>query len=59
MAVSFAGAGLLFVNFRRGDPVALAALAVVILLGLRGAWKSDRQIQLCDAQIQAKAKTHP
>lgn len=57
MAVSLAGTTLLAVNLRRGDPIALAALLAAVLLALRGAWKSDRQIQICEAEIAAKSKS--
>jgi hypothetical protein len=52
--LSAAATGLFILNFRRGDVAALAILIVIALLSLRGAWKNDRQIRLCEQGIQRK-----
>jgi hypothetical protein len=50
--LSLAATGLFLRNFRRGDDAALAILLVIALLGLRGAWKNDRQIRMCDQVVR-------
>lgn len=50
--LSLAATGLFLHNFRRGDDGALAILLVIALLSLRGAWKNDRQIRMCDQAMR-------
>jgi hypothetical protein len=50
--LSVAATGLFLLNYRRGDAAALAILLVIALLSLRGAWKNDRQIRLCDQMMR-------
>jgi len=54
--LSVGATGLFLLNYRRGDTAALAILLVIALLGIRGAWKNDRQIRLCDQMVRKSAQ---
>jgi hypothetical protein len=55
--LSAAATGWFLFNFRRGDASALAILLVIALLGVRGAWKNDQQIRLCDRMVRKGARS--
>ena len=55
--MSLAATGLFLLNYRRGDNGALAILLVIALLSLRGAWKLDRQIRMCDQAVRNQPKS--
>jgi len=57
--LSAAATGLLLLNYRRGDPSALAMLLIIVLLSVRGAWKNDQQIRQCDRTARNSARNKP
>jgi integral membrane sensor domain MASE1 len=53
LLISVAGAILFIRNFQARDPYTFAILLLIPLLALRQAWKTDRQITLCDQHLKA------
>jgi hypothetical protein len=52
LSIAIVGAVVFVRNFRTPDPINFAIFLLIPLLALRQAWKTDRQIALCDRRLR-------